>query len=222
MADTYNEMLTNRENMYRFLSRLYYQEVDEKLWAQLKNFSFPDETESKDLTRGYRTLANFIKTPGEDPLTDLAVDYARVFLGAGIAKGTLPIPCESVYTSRGHLVQQDAWEAVRKIYAMRGLGNSKKDLFEDHLALELEFMAHLCTLAKSAATADNMTELTGILCEQKAFLEEHLLNWIDDLARDVHQVSQTAFYTAAVDITVGFLHIEKTLLEELLPERGAS
>ncbi len=220
MSDSYDEMLTNRENMYRFLGRLYQKEVDETLWKQLKSFAFPDTTEEAALTEGYRELSAYLKTPGEDPLTDLACDYARIFLGAGVAKGILPIPCESVYTSRGHLVQQDAWEAVRKIYAQHGLGNTETDLYEDHLALELEFMAHLCVLAKSAARADNMTELTAVLADQKSFLEEHLLNWTERLAHDVKAVATTPFYRAVADITVGFLKLEKALMAELLPEHG--
>lgn len=221
MADTYEDMLTRREAMYRFLGRLYRREVDEALWRQLVQFGFPEETDEPLLTDGYRALAAYVKAPGADPLTDLACDYARIFLGAGVAKGVLPIPCESVYTSRGHLIQQDAWEAVRKIYAQHGVGSAESDLYEDHLALELEFMAHLCLLAQSAAAANHVTELTAQLASQKAFLENHLLNWVEDLARDVHACATTPFYAAVADVTVGFLRIEKALLAELVPENGA-
>ena len=222
MSDTYEDMLTQRENMYRFLSRLYLKEVDDALWRRLAEFVFPSETDEKLLTEGYRTLSDYLKPPGGDPLTDLACDYARIFLGAGVAKGVLPIPCESVYTSRGHLVQQDAWEAVRKIYAQHGLGSAESDLYEDHLALELEFMAHLCVLARSAAASSLMSEISAQLAAQKDFLEHHLLNWVEDLARDVHSCAATPFYHAVANITVGFLRLEKTLLSELVPENGAA
>lgn len=222
MADTYEDMLTRREAMYRFLGRLYRQEVDEALWRQLAAFGFPAETDEPRLTDGYRALAAYLKAPGADPLTDLACDYARIFLGAGVAKGVLPIPCESVYTSRGHLIQQDAWETVRKIYAQHGLGSAESDLYEDHLALELEFMAHLCSIARRAAEENRLTALAAGLAEQKAFLENHLSNWVEDLARDIHACATTPFYAAVADVTVGFLRIEKALLAELAPDRGAA
>jgi anaerobic sulfite reductase subunit A len=60
----------------------------------MKEMSFPVGCEEGELTEGYRIFEDYFRNPGLDPLTDLAVDYARVFLGAGIAEGDVAYPYE--------------------------------------------------------------------------------------------------------------------------------
>ena len=207
-------LLENRENMYRLLARLYRSEVDAGLLATLQTLTFPEKVENDLLSSGYRRFAEYLAEPGADPLTDLAVDYARVFLAAGVAKGVMAIPCESVYTSREHLLMQDAWEAVRKIYAEHGIGKTVDDgLYEDHIALELDFMAHLTALAETAAKANDIRQLAELLAQARQFLKNHLLNWIAPFAADVRKTATSSFYLALVDMTEGFLNIEDELLK---------
>ena len=69
-----------------------------------------------------------------------------LFLAAGINQGKAAFPYESVYTSSKKIVMQEAWENVKKIYSQNGfsLEDGSSDILEDHIAVELEFMAHLC------------------------------------------------------------------------------
>lgn len=215
----YYELMINRENMYRFLGRLYKVEVDITLLHQLKNMVFPVETGEKEMDEGYQLLKDYLQHLGMDPITDLAVDYARVFLGAGVYEGIVANPYESVYTSPEHLIMQDARDEVLAAYWAKGL--DKRDSLnvpEDHISLEFEYMAFMCRETHSALKDTDWRKISGSLMEQAEFLEQHLLNWIPDFCEDIIKCSETDFYIGIAKITNGFLRMEKNLLAELISE----
>lgn len=113
------QLLIEREELYKFQARVYRREVDKKLIDTIKSLEI--RSDSSDLPEALGVVRASAAN-SEDPLTDFAVDYARIFLGAGIAKGIAAYPYESVYTSRDRLVMQDAYEAVMKIYRANGIG----------------------------------------------------------------------------------------------------
>ena len=191
-----------RSAFYDFLARLYRVEVDASLLENLKALSFP-ETRQEPLAEGYRMMKDWLDSCGEDALENLAVDYATVFLAAGSNDGSAAVPCESIYTSPDKLVMQEAWEEVTSLYSTYGLSknNNYPDLMEDHLAAELEFMA---TLVRTASIED-----------QKAFLEQHLLNWLGNFTADIDKYARQDFYKALGRITLGFIQAECDLLTAL-------
>ena len=211
----YVELMTSRESMYRFLGRLYFVEVDENLFDQLKKMIFPSETGVDEMDEGYRLLKNYMNNAGLDPITDLAVDYARVFLGAGVYEGTVANPYESVYTSPERLIMQDARDEVLAAYLSKGLAvETDYNIPEDHISLEFEFMAHMCAEAKGALEDKNWAGFG----ESLAFLHNHLLNWVPDFCKDIETCSSTDFYQGLAKLTMGYLQIEKELLDELHEE----
>ncbi len=211
-------IMENREQLYRFLGRLYRVEVDQALLDNMADLSFPDGSEGDELVEGYRMLENYLRRPGLDPLTDLAVDYAKIFLGAGIFKDCdAAYPYESVYTSPGRLIMQEARDQVLAAYRAKGLDKDAALNFpEDHIALELEFMAFLCRETQHALAARDWPEVSTGLKEQKDFLEQHLLNWVPAFCADVLKLANTDFYRAVAGMTNGFLAMEKAILEELI------
>ena len=190
-----------RLDLYRLLSRLYQSEVDEALLDNLKALALPKENE--DLKQGAADLRDYLSSCGSNAVEELSVDYAATFLAAGSAEGAAALPCESVYTSPKRIFMQEAWEQVSRLYAEKGLGkdDSLSDLMEDHVALELAFMAWLIE--------------QGTIQEQKAFLEGHLLNWLPAFANHVEQYGRTPFYKAVTKIALGFLRLEQGLLAAL-------
>ena len=188
-----------RAQLYSLLSRLYRVEVDAPLLETLKGLSFPAAA-NETLAEGYAMLTAYLAGCGESAPDDLAVDYATVFLAAGSADGQAAIPCESIYTSPKKIFMQDAWEDVCRIYAEKGLTKSSRhaDLMEDHLALELEFMATLVKRRDPKA--------------EQAFIEQHLLNWLPDFVADIDKYADRDFYKAVGRITLGFLQMERDLL----------
>lgn len=194
--------LQPRADLYSLLSRLYRVEVDASLLEKLKGLTFP-QAANETLAQGYAMLRSYLDNCGEEALDDLAVDYATVFLAAGSADGAAAIPCESVYTSPKKIFMQEAWEDVTRIYREKGLVRDADhpDLMEDHLALELEYMA---TLVHQRAPQD-----------EKYFLEHHLLNWVPSFVADIDKYARVDFYKAVGRITLGFLQMEQALLTAL-------
>ena len=188
-----------RTHLYRLLSRLYRVEVDAPLLETLTGLSFPS-TDNKMLADGYSMLTAYLAGRSENTLEGLAVDYAKVFLAAGSADGCAALPCESVYTSPQKLFMQESWEEVIDLYKQYGLkkNNTYSDLMEDHIALELEFMAELIEKGD---------------CEtQLSFINSHLLNWIPEFLADIDRYAAQDFYKALGRITLGFLQMERDFL----------
>ena len=197
-------MITKAQNetrvrMYSLLSRLYRIEVDSELLELLKGISFP-ETANQPLKEGYSMLQSYLSSCGENALEDLAVDYATVFLAAGSADGQAALPCESVYTSPKQIFMQEAWEEVSSLYTNCGLKKNPcfADLMEDHIALELEFMAQMAAQDNCAA--------------QHGFLSAHLLNWVPKFISDIDKYATHDFYKAVGRITLGFLQMDHEFL----------
>ena len=210
------EILAQRESMYRLLARLYKTEADQALLDGLRKAGFPEDEEG-GLGEGFRLISGWLEDPKiEDPVTELAVDYAHTFLGAGIADGLVSYPFESVYTSPGRLVMQNAWEDVCRIYLKHGLERGKNaDMHEDQIGLECEFMAILAEKAVKALEADDEAALEASLAEQHEFVKKHLLNWVPKFAADVTATALTDFYRGLAKVTDEFIRMDGELLEDL-------
>lgn len=198
------QLQKNRSRFYTFLARLYEKELSPHLIQQLATLNYPTVAKHPDMTQGYQKMAHYLQTtPHQTCVDDLACDYAKVFLGAGETKGHAAFPYESVYTSPEKLVMQEAWTQVCQIYATAGLQLQSEltDIKEDHLAVELKFMAYLCQ--------------ENDLTLQTTFLNEHLLPWLTAFLADVKTYSQTEFYQGVAQLTAGFLAYDQEILAAL-------
>lgn len=207
----YLMLMNHRENIYRFLGYIYRKEIDQALLDQIKEMSFPKDCGVHELDEGYRMLKEYLDNSSGDMINELAIDYAKVFLAAGLSDGSAAFPYESVYTSRKKIVMQDAWEQVYKVYAAEGLGKGDvgSDVLEDHIALELEFMAYLCKKAQ------NDEENQEWIIKQKEFINQHLLNWIPEFCLEIDKYADTLFYKGIGKITNGYLKMDKDLLDSI-------
>lgn len=199
-----------RASLYRLLARIYILEVNRPLLEALQAMVFPNFADNPDLNEGYALLRAYLAGATEDDLEDLAADYAGIFLAAGVAQGLAAFPYESVYVSKTRMVGQEPRVRVAALYAARGLALAcdLPKTPEDHVALELEYMACLC---RELTEAGDNTE--ALLAEQKMFLEKHLLNWVPLFCKDVGKYAQTDFYRAIGKITAGVLQLEQVLLQ---------
>lgn len=258
-SDFGTKLAQSRESMYRFLSRLYLLEIDEQMLESLLEIQFPKECPEEDLEEGYGLIQNYLtdakarleqNQPGkgrkegeqsgtgreaalQEILDELAVDYARIFLSAGVAQGKAAFPYASVYTSRQHLMMQDSRNDAAALFAGKGLA-PRKDMYrvpEDHLGLLLEYMAVLCRQeAGQEVKKQAETENTGSATESRAaseaagksspaseqadFLKNQLLNWTAAFTADVVKYASTDFYRGLGKLTKGFLALERSLLLE--------
>lgn len=205
MDEKMKKLQTARENMYRFLSRLYMFEVDDVCFKNLEKAVFPQHCGNEDMAQGYKILSDFFQShPISDALLDeLAADYAGTFLAAGVAAGEAAFPYESVYLNSKHLVMQEAAAGADARYKADGL-EIRRDMYHvppDHVGLEMEYMAYLCANGKAA--------------EEKQFFSQHLNNWVPFFSGEVIRLARSDFYKGLGWLTRGFMTLEQHYLNEI-------
>lgn len=213
-----------RASLYRLLGKIYMIEVDEPTLKAFKEMKLPeglgtDNTLSPaemDMSEGYALLKKYFSesTLSDDAMIEeLAVDYAKTFLSAGDQSGQSAFPYESVYASKSRQFGGENQILVEKELAKNGL-KLREDMFrvmEDHLGVELEYMAGLIDGSACASCELNDTDeaCPSAIDEQKEFLKDHLLNWINSFTADVNKYAATDFYKGWAKVTNGFLGLEK-------------
>ena len=209
------EVNAARKGFYEFLASMYKLELTDEQIGTLTKQDLP--TDAEYVGAGYATVKEYLRHRDSGTRQELAVDYARVFLCAGMYEQLMAPPYESVYTSEGGLMMQDAYAEVLHVY--RGAGFAKNPGFkepEDHLAVELAFMALLCGRAVEALRAGDEAGAERQLRAQREFLSDHLLNWIDRFTADVRKAAEDGFYFDLATFTEGFLTADAAELAEVL------
>lgn len=205
-----------RAATYGLLSRLYRVEVDQPLLDELRSMRFPAKTGNENVDEGYRLLATYLSNTWDNSVTDLAIDYVRVFIGHGIDAFSAAYPFESVYTSEKRLLMQEARDEVLAIYRSAGL--DKQDRGRGSYRARAGIRAdHGHAHGRSAAqrrrrrgrrAADHAEEL----------LEDHLAAWAPMMTSDMKRFAQTDFYRGLAYLTDGFLQTDQTFLDDVLAE----
>ena len=211
------DFITRRARTYGLLARIFRVEVDGKFLEELRHLKFPTSTGNEHVDYGYRTMYNYLKGTWEDTLLDLARDYARTFIGHGNNGRSAAYPFESVHTSEKRLLMQDARDEVLAVYRANLLkkGEEWNDC-EDHIALELEFMQVMSERTAKALKEGKEDEAVEMLKTQRAFVGQHLANWVPMFVSDIKYFSQTDLYIGAGELLLGFVQTEVEALDDLL------
>ena len=214
------EVNAARKGFYEFLASMYKLELTDEQIGTLTKQDLP--TDAEYVGAGYATVKEYLRHRDSGTRQELAVDYARVFLCAGMYEQLMAPPYESVYTSPKRLMMQDARDEVLVLY--RAFGLDKQESWkegEDHIALELEFEQILCERAIAAYEAGDEDECLKLLLSQRNFLEDHLLAWYPMMAADLQKFPQTDFYKGLGKLTDGFLRNDREFLDAALSENEA-
>lgn len=213
------EYLQASEQTYRFLAQMMFRELNEEAIAELKNQEWPRETGNETLDRGYAQIRRFFHFASSDIRSQLAVEYARIFLATGVfsQEKMSAVPYESVFTSEGHLMMGEARDDVVRRFLADGF-KVNPDLHEpeDHLSFELEYLSHMCARACEAiGESDNNARLGTNVDRQIQFIDKHLLNWVGDLYETARGYAKTTFYTGMLLVIKGALEQSRALLAEV-------
>ncbi len=197
-----------RINVYRFLSVLLADEVSRTTWDSLKDLLFvealrntSEQLTSSDLQSGFSRLATFLQHADPDEgYNALRYEYADIFLNAGPD----PVfPYESAVVVREPVLCQDPIFEVREAYRKAGAHkNPDYPDLDDHIAVELDFMAFLCRKEQEEPGPE-------IFALQKDFLTKHLQPWSVELAAVLGKSAQSDFYRGLAEIVLGFLFLER-------------
>lgn len=141
----------------------------------------------------------------------LQSDFNRLFAGPGHLAAP---PWESVYRSRERLLFGEPTLAVREFYRSFGLETKKgRSEPDDHLSLELEFMAWLCKQAARPAISPEQIKL--YLSGQARFLSEHLLEWVPALCDDIGKAAESEFFRGLALLTAQWLKADTADIENI-------
>ena len=201
-------------DLYRFLGGAMLYELTDEQITILADSDFPDDDDDPSCAEGYRWMRTYLAHRGSDARRDLAVDYARIFLAAGVYEGDTAVPYESVYLSEEHILMQGPRDEVVAAYRERGYAvREDMNVPEDHAGFELEFVALLAdTIADGLETGE---DFSGALAQQSDVIDKHLLSWLPMLQERVDQFAETRFYPALVRIAIGTLRHNRADNEQL-------
>lgn len=93
---------------------------------------------------------------------------------------------------------------------------------EDHITLELQFMAHLCNKTREALMHGNCVEAKKYLEVQRDFLNAHLGIWVQLLVADILKGGKIEFYKAVGKITRAYVEMDTEIVLELLDRLASS
>ena len=212
-AELRKQMAKARAGLYRFLGGLYIMEVDEETLANMKKMQFPTDCENAELAEAYERLAKAIADLKNEDLEDVAADYAKTFLAAGEATGVAAFPYESIYTNKKREIGGRTEQETLALYALHGWEPSKNMFrtMNDHIGLELEFMAVLCEEEVLSCQTDNADRAAMSSRVQNEFLCKHL-KWAGAFCRDLSTYAKRECYQAVGKVTNVFLEQEKEML----------
>ena len=86
-------LMAKRAATYGLLSRLYRLEVDKELLDQMKHTRFELDIDVQGIVEGYRLWSDYLSSTTKQSLTELAVDFARIFIG--VEKNAESVACTS-------------------------------------------------------------------------------------------------------------------------------
>lgn len=210
------ELMESRANVYKVLSRSYLKEIDEA-FAQEFAEAFNFESSNEELVRNLNAAKEALAGADEAALELLAVDFDRVFFGMGPLTARHAFPYESVYTSDRGIMMQDAYAQVLHVYREQHLAKDKSFTEpEDHIAVELAFMATLSDRTVTFLREDLEEAAEETIRQQIAFAQNHLLNWIDRFCSDLASAAPGTFYESIARFTKLFVQEDVTLLGEIV------
>lgn len=201
--------------IYAQPDRTYLQSlVDEDVFSEA-----PFGADHPEVLNGLKLLSNWCEANrpeiSPDTFLNLQAEYTRLFVGTGRVLAPL---WESVYFNEARMVFQEQTLQVRNWFRSYGLEVEKKGAEpDDHLGLELAFVAHLANLALQAIDKDDDVRLEELLAAQRQFMSEHLLRWGPTWCSLLGENAKTDFYRGLSHLTLGGLHAAANWLEIEIP-----
>lgn len=216
-----------RGTFYLLLSRTFSQELDKDALKGMDKVSealieasdLLEISLEPDFQAGRKLLRTFFEQirqeDDEGVIEDLARCYASLFLGVGSKTVS---PCESIYRSESRALFQSTHFEVQQAY--REIGMAKNEDYhepDDHIAVELSYMARLCELTQEAV-GENPQRPVHYLRLQRDFLETHLLPWIPNFSQDLIEATHSPFYRAMAHLLNGYIKVDNQLVDSMIQE----
>ena len=137
-------------------------------------------------------------------------EYTTIFIGPGTCKA---YPWESVHLSDIKALFQAELLPIRDAYRAAGFLPARyPHVQDDFIGLELDFLAKLADSALQACELGDDAAVRQRLAQSQAFLDEHLLRWIDSLAGAIEREYGNGFYARFTKLAALVSHRDRTVL----------
>ena len=206
-----------RRMAYSFFADVFSTEVNRDFVAGMA--SFEAEEGSK--------LAEFAASLDGCDLDEATQDVRSEFCALFLNMCAHPVyTSESVYLSDNHVIMQEQRDQIVEVYRMYKLSVDREsfDWPEDHISMEMLFMAHLCELERNlhleagepgveaGSEAEAMdARIEAIEKAQQAFFTEHLDRWMPMFIDELSSQAKTLFYQGIAEYLGEFLEDEREL-----------
>lgn len=201
------QLLIAHQLAYSYLSRVFYEPPSRELIDTLASDdlfdAFPLETSQQEAETGLALLRGFCAGWTGDGIEALQQDYRSLFVGPG---HLLAAPWESVYLTADHVLFGPQTLQVRREFQRFGMTIPHLSIEpDDHLGLELRFIAHLCEVGLQALDSNQPEQGTPLLSEIRRFLSQHLLKWAPECLSLVIENARSDYYRGCAHLTLGCL-----------------
>jgi TorA maturation chaperone TorD len=151
---------------------------------------------------------------GIEALSTLEDRFTRLFVGPGGTEGN---PWESFYLNSDRAIRQGVTLEVRKAYVAQGfIPQAYPRVSDDHIAIELNFLAKLAQRAEEAWADDDPTKALEALGASEAFLHGHLMKWANSFSGALSKAKHGAsFYQETAEVLEAFMPLDLEALADL-------
>ncbi|SEV84988.1 TorD/DmsD family molecular chaperone [Natrinema salifodinae] len=194
-----------RTELVNFLIDAFVDVPDEAFVETLlsEDVMLPEDSVSEDLDRGFAALEAFIEENRHRDVADVQADLEREFTRLFVGPRPPILPHETYYRDDTDFRGEGLAE-VEASYGAAGWSPPEDYPEEnDYVAVELAFLRNLIRRQRAG-----YEETFGY---QRVFHEEHLSEWIDDLAADVHERTDERFYAAVAALLEGYIAFEEEI-----------
>ncbi|MDR1014003.1 MAG: molecular chaperone TorD family protein [Coriobacteriales bacterium] len=226
--DNVRVLLSARAGVYRTLQNALGNEPSREMLEQLTGDAAQGVLLLFDTgQKGYREAVESLLAVsaehlegGDEALSALEGRFTRLFVGPGGTEGN---PWESFYLNTDKAIRQGVTLEVRKAYVAQGLiPQAYPSVSDDHMAIELDFLAKLAERAEEAWTDDDAgkaLDALDALDASEAFLRGHLMRWAGLFAAALGRAKHGAsFYQELSEVLTAFVPIDLEALAEIQNE----
>ena len=195
-----------RSGVYGFLAAVFREEVNAEALKQLKEPGFAEALSAAGVDGG----GDFLARPEGELLEELAVEYARLFLGPGKHVS----PYASVYLEgKGRTLWGKTTESVKTYLESSGFEfRENYHGLPDHISVEMEFMQYLASIEGRALDEDDQETFAECRKLEGEFLVGHMIKWVPLFCWEIAAAAELPFYRRMAELTRDFIQAESAEL----------
>ncbi len=202
--------LHERVGLYSLLRALYTYPLSEPVLEAVAGLAAAPDS---PLAPGLREMQARLRRDGAaGVLSALNVEMTRLLEGPG---ATPAPPYASYYLHGGRLMGPAAVAARRAYLHWQVVPAGEARLPDDHIALELGFLAHL---GRIAAEAQDEARAQGALQTSRDFIRRHLEPWLSSFCTALAEASRDPFFRGLAHFTEAAVQADLEWLNTVLDE----